>query len=236
MTFQSAVRYDFAFGMPGELLKDGPTRVQPGFIQSASAAYNVVGSTAFTQAASGGIVQAGGTGNFVGILANPKVYASYGTLSGGPLAPTIVLPNNISAEFALMGYLVAILANANISIGDLVQFDNTTGALSSVAPVAVFTGVQALAVLTVSAISAGSLGVGSVVKNAAGAIIGTVESLGTGTGGNGTYNLDTSATVASGPLTASTVAAVGATLVPKTVVDEFPQPTAGGLVLLRMTN
>lgn len=163
--FQGSIRYDYAFGVPGEFRKDGPHRAHPGFIVSADATQNVVGR-AFTRAANG-IVSAGGTGVFHGLLANPKVYSSAGA-SGSPLAPTLTLPNNTQGEFAIMGYIVAVLTNAAAAVGDVVIFNQATGALTS--------------------------------------------------------------------QPAATAVPAGSTLVPNTVVDEFPQPAAGGLVLLKMTN
>jgi hypothetical protein len=129
---QQVVRYDYGFGVPGEWRKaGGGRRTKPGFIVSGSAANNIVGS-AFTQAAAGGVVSAGGTGIFAGILCGPKQYASYGSNAGGPLGPTITLPNNTQGEFAQSGDgLVVVMQNANVGIGDYVYFTNATGLLSS---------------------------------------------------------------------------------------------------------
>lgn len=137
MTFQSVVRYDWGFGIPGEIIKDGPKRARPGYILSADATQNIVGRV-FTQNTPGagipaGSVGAGGTGAFVGILANPKVYASFGTVVNGPLSPTMLLPNNVQAEFLQMGYVVASMSNANVNIGDAVHYVEATGAMLSVA-------------------------------------------------------------------------------------------------------
>jgi hypothetical protein len=131
---QSSVRFDYGFGVVGESRKHGARRAKPGLINSPSAANNVVGR-AFTQAAGGGTVQAGGTGIFAGILSNPKQYASYGSASGGPLGPTITLPNNSLAEFTEEDYsLVVAMTNANVNIGDYVVFLQADGTLQSVAP------------------------------------------------------------------------------------------------------
>lgn len=233
--FQSSIRYDFTFGVPGEVLKDGPLRSRPGFIVSDDPALNIIGSTAFTQAASGGSVKAGGTGIFAGLLCNPKVYPGYGTVSGGPLAPTLTLPNNMTAEFMMMGYMVAKLANANVLIGDALMYATATGLLSSMGENVSFTASQATTVLTVTGTpTGGKLGVGSNVYSA-GVLIGEIISLGTGTGGAGTYNLNTSATVASAAMTANAVAPSGSIIIPKAYVDELPQPSANGLSLIRIT-
>lgn len=133
MGYQSAVFMQTGFGVPGELYDSGPVRAQPFTLVSASAAYNVFGR-AFT-VVSEGIAQAGnpdGDAVFAGILVAPKTQASYGSGSG-TLAPTLTLANNAMAECLTMGSIVVSLP-ASCNIGDLVIFDNTTGALSTIAP------------------------------------------------------------------------------------------------------
>lgn len=78
------------------------------------------------------ITASGGDAVFAGILANPKVYASLGTTSG-TLAPTLNLPDNTQGEFLTMGNVVVSVTGA-ANIGDQVQYDIVTGALSCVAP------------------------------------------------------------------------------------------------------
>jgi hypothetical protein len=92
MGFQTAVNVELGAGLPGTLYDDGPVRAAPYELNSAQASYNVIGATAFTVVsgdpgnnAASGVVAAGGTGSFAGILMNPKVYANYGT-TAGPLA------------------------------------------------------------------------------------------------------------------------------------------------------
>lgn len=233
MTFQSTVRIDQAAGIVGEIIYDGPQRAESKILRSVSAANNVIGR-AFTEIPdTDGVAQAGGTGVFAGILVNPLVYATSGTASG-TLEPTLVLPNETQAELLKMGTIIASLANG-ADIGDLVMYAEATGILSALQPVAAFTASQATTVLTVSAITAGNIGVGSVVENAAGEILGTVISLGTGTGGTGTYNLDTSATVGSAAMTANSVAPAGSRIVPNTQVTRQNTPSAG-LAYIQLTN
>jgi hypothetical protein len=132
---QTTVFAQMGFGVPGELFDSGPVRAQPYNLVSASASYNVFGS-AFTFL-SQGTAQAGNPGGsavFVGILVNPKGSASAGT-SGAPLAPTLTLPNNAPAELLTEGSIIVSLPAA-ANVGDLVVFDNTTGALSTIAPTA----------------------------------------------------------------------------------------------------
>jgi hypothetical protein len=69
---------------------------------------------------------------FAGILANPKDYASIGD-SSGTLDPVTTIPDNSFGELLISGTIVVSLPGP-FNIGDLVQWNNTTGALSTVAP------------------------------------------------------------------------------------------------------
>ena len=233
MSFQTTVRYDKTYGVPGEIAKDGPTISEAGLLNSANAAYNIIGATAFTQPAAGGAVVAGGVaGQFFGILAQPKNQASYGTQAGGPLAATLTLANNVLASFVKKTAGIVISVAAACNIGDKLTYNTTTGALGTVAPSAGFTGVIAATtgVLTVSAVgSTGNIGIGSVINDASGNILGTVTSLGSGTGGNGTYNLTGAAAagVASSAMSAVSVAPTGTAIIAGATIIEYAQSGAG---------
>lgn len=69
---------------------------------------------------------------FAGILANPKVYASIGT-TAGTLVPTLSIPDNSQGSFLTMGTIVVNMVGP-ATIGDLVTYNTTTGAISAVAP------------------------------------------------------------------------------------------------------
>ena len=133
MAFQSTVALQQGFGVPGELYTDSPHRAQAYTIVSADATYNVFGR-AFT-ITSQGVAQAGsgGTMGFAGILVDPKNQALQGTAVGGTLAPTLTIPNNSLAACLTMGTIIVSLPAA-AAIGDLVVYDNTTGALETIAP------------------------------------------------------------------------------------------------------
>jgi hypothetical protein len=134
-TFQSTVFFQQGFGVPGELFTDGPYRSQSFIINSALASYNIIGAAAFT-ITSQGVAAAGnvsGTAVFAGILATPKNQPLQGTVAGGTLAPSLVLPNQAQADLITMGSLIVTLPAA-AAIGDYVIFDNTTGALSTIPP------------------------------------------------------------------------------------------------------
>lgn len=207
MVFQSVVNTNLALGVPGDLFDDGPTRSQDFELISASAAYNIVGATAMS-IQSQGVAQAGfaaGNLGFAGILANSKTYSTSGT-SSGALNPTMALPNYFQGELVTMGSLVVTMDNQP-NIGDLVLADPTTGALSSMPPTTKFTGSVATSMgvdtLTVSAVSVGRLGVGSVIAGAGLPAGATIMSLGSGLGLTGTYVLSTSGlTISSEAMTA----------------------------------
>ena len=189
-SFQSTVNIEYGFGVPGSLYDDGPVRSFPAELVSASAAYNIVGATAYTVTTadpgnnSGSLVAAaGGTGAFAGILMNPKVYATAGT-SAGALIPTMTLPNYFIGELLNMGdIIVSIPGPANI--GDLVAYDNTTGALSAYPATTAFTGaLSSTGALTVSAVTAGMVQVGQLISGTGvtpGTIITGITSISAGT-------------------------------------------------------
>lgn len=134
--FQSTINRTLGFGIVGELLFDGPTRAEKLTINSAGVP-NVIGY-AYTKNNATGIASVGGAitagaSIFAGILSNPKVYASYGTTSGGPLGPNLALPDQTEGEFVTMGLLCAYV-NSAANIGDQVVYATATGALSAVAP------------------------------------------------------------------------------------------------------
>lgn len=237
--FQSTVQYDQGFGVVGELFLDGPLRAQPAILDSADAANNVIGRY-FTLDADGH-AQAGGVGPIAGILANPKVYANLGTLNGGALAPSLVLPNNIVAEFVHMGQIIVALPAA-ANIGDLVTYNTTNGLIGSIAPIVTFTGVIAVTtgVLTASNVDAGEYLAPGTVLSGTGVPAGTtIQSQLTGTAGkDGTYQTNIITAVASTTMTAPNSAlavAANNALVPNAVVDRY-SVTAASLAVIKITD
>lgn len=134
MGFQSTVYQYAGFGVPGEQYSDGPWRAQSFTINSASAAYNIIGATMCSITSQGFCAagNSGGTAPFAGLLVDPKNVALFGT-GGIPLNPTLTVPNYTQIECATMGSYIVTLPNS-ANIGDWVIYDNTTGAISSVAP------------------------------------------------------------------------------------------------------
>lgn len=127
--FQTAVRADIGFGVPGELAFSGPHRAKTGVLKSTDEKNNVFGR-AFTRAADGHI-QAGGDGFFWGILAHPKEHtytARIGDTDGGTY-----IPNGIPAAFVDMGSITVALTN-KANVGDKLWYNTTTGEITAAAP------------------------------------------------------------------------------------------------------
>jgi hypothetical protein len=128
---QSTVNITLGFGVVGEMIVDGPHRAEPLNLDTNG---GTIGNY-FTKSNSTGVATQGGVIGAgivaAGFLVNPKVYASFGGVN--PLDPTLVLAGFSSGEFLTMGTIVVNLTAA-ANIGDLVQYNTTTGALSSVAP------------------------------------------------------------------------------------------------------
>ena len=172
-------------------------------------------------------------------FANPKEYALFGTGSP-PLGPTLDLPQYSNGAFVDMAEIIVSLTNAG-NIGDTVDFVQSTGALVARTPSA-NSGVGTLAItsdVATVALWPGSLpalDVGTVLQTAAGPA--TILSLGTGTGGNGTYNISAVANqAATAGFNYSTAPASGNTNIPHSQLTRYnTTDTADGLVVLRMTN
>lgn len=229
--FQSTVNIEQAFGYVGELFDDSPRISTPWALNTSDPTKNVIGSaftlnTASPSDSSGsGYAQAGGTGVFVGILMNPKVYASPGS-SSDPLAPTYTLPNYTIAELLTMG-TINIAVPAACNVGDFVTFNQSTGVLGTLSPTTVGTATQSTTTLTVVTPASGNLGVGSTV-NITGAEPVRILALGTGTGGAGTYTVDVSQTVSSSAaFTANSVLPSGFSFVPGGKIVRFSPGQAG---------
>lgn len=129
--FQTTVPFNLGLGVVGELFDDAPVRSQPFILDSASALNNVIGR-GFSISAPG-VARAGNSGAlpFAGILANTKTAASYG-VTGDTLGDTVTLPDYKVGEFVTMGSIVVALP-AVAAIGNLVLYDGTTGALTTIA-------------------------------------------------------------------------------------------------------
>lgn len=134
--FQSTVNFLPGFGVQGEQYDDGPVRCEP-FILTSTPNLNIFGyAFSVTSQGNAQVGNPGGTGIFAGYLVNPKNSALYGA-GGNTLAPTLVLPDGSEGQLLNLGSIVVSLPLPNpgqINIGDLVIYDNVTGALSTITP------------------------------------------------------------------------------------------------------
>lgn len=236
--FQSTVNINQAFGIVGEVYKSGTFRAQPGIIDSLGTVNpNRVGRAFTNVAGADGHMTVGGAGSFAGILSNPKVAPLYGTAAAGTLAPSLDLLQYAKGEFVYASTgLVVFLENA-ANIDDTVDFDTTTGQLYG-RTVLENGGVATLAiaanVATIAGFVAGSdaIGVGTIFNTLAGPA--TVVSLGTGTGGNGTYNLSPITNQGATVYTYLTSPVAGRANIPRSKVQFFSIPAAG-LAVVELT-
>ena len=199
MAFQSSITSNIAAGVAGELYNGGngaPIRVMP-YALNSNGTPNIIGATWYTLLSApvlaGGstysgescaYAQAGGIGVTAGLLVDPKVHVTYGTTLGGPLAPSMTLPDQTIAGLATLGFFWATLPAA-ANAGDPLIYDTTTGAIGSVSAGANFTAAISGNTMTVSALGAGALAVGQSVSGT-GVQPGTIiVALGNGTGGTG---------------------------------------------------
>jgi hypothetical protein len=240
MAFQSQSFFFTSPAIPGELVFIGAEpRTQPRIMFSGGVNPNTFGYV-FTETTAGDIqlgntATVGGTGVFAGILVQPKAANSNGT-SVSTLAATLSLPDYSKGDMLSFGNVAVVLPNSS-AIGDLVSYNTTTGAIADTfAATASFTASQATTVLTVTAITAGNIGVGTIIRSASGAKLGEVFALGTGTGGTGTYTLDTSATVSSTTLNGnSTISTAGTKLIPNARVNHYAV-NAASVGIITLTN
>ncbi len=129
MGFQSTVNIFAGFGVQGEVFQVSP-QVILSYVLASGAEPNIIGATAYT-ITSQGVAQAGSGGSlgFAGILIAPKEYA----LFGSGLTASLTLANQTQAELITEG-LVTVLVPAACAIGDYLIYNNTTGALATMAP------------------------------------------------------------------------------------------------------
>lgn len=238
MGFQSTINTELGFGLPGELFDNTPRRAAPWMLYTAShPEYNVPGR-AFTattadpgDGSASAAAAAGGTGVFVGLLANPKVNAGYGD-STGTLAASTALPNYAIGELVTMGHINVTVPGA-CSLGDQLTYNTTTGVLGTVTPSGSVTYSQSTTTLTVTAVTTGmNLGVGSVVNASTGPL--TITALGTGTGGTGTYTVNASQTLSSESKIASSVAPSGYALITGSKIIRYA-PSAASVAVASLT-
>lgn len=137
MSFQSTVRFDAGYGVPGEIVFDGPHRAEPGILRTTDPANNIFGRFFSLDSALPGVWRAGDAtdnGERYGIMTSPKQHALQGTAAGGSLAPTLVMPNEATVEITTMGQVLCRSSVASNLVGNIVRFVLLTGEIVTVPP------------------------------------------------------------------------------------------------------
>ena len=134
MSFQQTVNVGLNIGVIGDILLDEPHREQPVTLDANGGTLG----NAFTKSNTTGIATQGGAitnGStvFAGIAVNPKIEPLFGSAATNPLSASLTLQGNSQAVMLTMGSCVVSLAQA-FNIGDLVQYNLTTGALGAYPP------------------------------------------------------------------------------------------------------
>jgi hypothetical protein len=138
----------------------------------------------------------------------PLPWVARSSITGSAVTPGFVPGVTVAANELLEAKLLAASNMLTLFRRGLTGGDAALNA-GAVSGSALVTAAIAAGVMTVSAVTNGTLAVGQVISTAAGAIVGTIASLGTGTGGTGTYNLAGGVDTASAALSASGGATTG---------------------------
>lgn len=133
MSFQSTVNLLLNLGVPGDIIMDEPHRIEPVTLATAGALGQF-----FTKANGTGLASLGGTitnGSVVfgGIAVLPKIEPLFGSSAASPLNPNLNLNANSQVALLTFGSCVVSLA-AGWNIGDLLQYNTTTGVIATYAP------------------------------------------------------------------------------------------------------
>lgn len=120
---QTVVNFNTALGIPGTVAYDAEGNAQNRTISSAGTP-NIIGY-AYTENGDG-IAKVGGTGEFAGILIQPKAYSNPGAVGTANFA----IADGTVGHLLNMGAVFVSLPAA-AAIGDSVFFNQTTGAITT---------------------------------------------------------------------------------------------------------
>lgn len=133
MSFQSAVNIYLNLGIPGDVLLDEPSRTEPVTLATAGALgqfFTVANGTGL--ASLGGALSAGSV-VFGGIAVNSKQEPLFGSSAANPLNPNLNVSANSQVALLTFGSCVLSIPNA-WNIGDFLQYNTTTGVISTYSP------------------------------------------------------------------------------------------------------
>lgn len=131
--FQSTVNVDLNLGVPGDIVLDEPSRITPVTLATAGALgqfFTVANSTGL--ASLGGTIAAG-TVLFGGIAVLPKIEPLFGSSAANPLNANLNVQANEQVALMSMGACIVSIPNAWL-IGDFLQYNTTTGVISTYSP------------------------------------------------------------------------------------------------------
>lgn len=131
MPFQSTVNVDLNLAVPGDIVLDEPHRIQPVTLATAGALAQFFTVAAATGLASLGGTITAGTTNFGGIGVLPKIEPLFGSSATSPLNPNLNVAANEQIALLTFGSCVIYNPTAGWLEGDLVQYNTTTGVISS---------------------------------------------------------------------------------------------------------
>lgn len=133
MPFQSTVNWLLNLGVPGDIILDEPHRIEPVTLATSGALGQF-----FTKSNTTGLASVGGTitaGSVVfgGIAVLSKIEPLFGSSATDPLNPSLTLEENAQVDLLTFGSCVVNIPNA-WDIGDYLQYNTTTGVISSYSP------------------------------------------------------------------------------------------------------
>jgi hypothetical protein len=133
MTFQSTVNVDLNLGVPGDIILDEPSRIETVTLAVAGAL-----GLFYTKANSTGLVSPGGTltaGTTVygGVAVLSKIEPLFGSSVSNPLNPNLNVAANEQVAMLTFGSCIVSIPNG-WDVGDFVQYNTTTGVISTYSP------------------------------------------------------------------------------------------------------
>lgn len=126
MTIQTSVNQYQVLGVPGEFADDSPSRVTPYTCVANSTVLPAVGCV-FTQGTADNEAKVGGSGNYLGVLVEPKQYANI----NGDLTATLNVKAGTVGEICSMGHIFVKSPTA-FKPGYLAEYEPATGVISAI--------------------------------------------------------------------------------------------------------
>lgn len=133
MPFQSTVNVDLNLGVPGDIVIDEPSRIQPVTLAVAAALGQFLTVANSTGLASPGGTLTAGTTVYGGVVVLPKIEPLFGSSAANPLNPNLNVQANEQVAMLTFGSCVLSLP-AGWDIGDNLQYNTTTGVISTYSP------------------------------------------------------------------------------------------------------